>query len=129
MAKRATKVLPARKPAASRDEDSLLTRSAESLGRVIGSLQRQMQGTTKRLSNAAEDAVDALPDLPQLGRGAASGTRKRTGARKTAGSAKSGGARTGATARKRAAGRKGAGAKATAARKSSRSRKTSGRSR
>lgn len=43
------KVLPARKPRdRSRDDDSLLLRSAESLGRVIGALQRQLDGVTKR---------------------------------------------------------------------------------
>ena len=67
MARRRPKVLPARK-AASRDDDSLLTRSAESLGRVIGSLQRQMQDGTKRMSTMAEDARSALPELPKLGR-------------------------------------------------------------
>ena len=30
-------------------DDSLLLRSAESLGRVIGALQRQLDGATKRL--------------------------------------------------------------------------------
>lgn len=45
------KVLPARKPRdRSRDDDSLLLRSAESLGRVIGALQRQLDGATKRLT-------------------------------------------------------------------------------
>lgn len=43
--------LPARKPGdRSRDDDSMLLRSAESLGRVIGALQRQLDGATKRLS-------------------------------------------------------------------------------
>ena len=67
MARPRPRVLPARK-AASRDDDSLLTRSAESLGRVIGSLQRQMQDGTKRMSTMAEDARSVLPDLPPLGR-------------------------------------------------------------
>src|SRR5688572_21434676 len=50
MAKR-SKQLPARKPSdRSRDDDSMLLRSAESLGRVIGALQRQLDGVTKRLS-------------------------------------------------------------------------------
>ena len=52
MAKR-RKVLPARKPRdRSRDDDSLLLRSAESLGRVIGALQRQLDEVTRRLSTA-----------------------------------------------------------------------------
>ena len=47
------KVLPARKPRdRSRDDDSLLLRSAESLGRVIGALQRQLDGATRRLSHS-----------------------------------------------------------------------------
>jgi hypothetical protein len=64
MAKRGTKTLPARKPVS--EDDSLLIRSAESLGRVIGSLQRQMQGTSARLSRAADDALQALPDVPRV---------------------------------------------------------------
>ena len=52
MAKR-SKVLPARKSRdRSRDDDSLLLRSAESLGRVIGALQRQLDGATRRLARA-----------------------------------------------------------------------------
>jgi len=51
MAKRA---LPSRKPRdRSRDEESLLLRSAESLGRVIGALQRQLDDATNRLGNGA----------------------------------------------------------------------------
>ena len=47
---RQSKVLPARKPRdRSRDDDSLLLRSAESLGRVIGALQRQLDSATRRL--------------------------------------------------------------------------------
>ena len=129
MAKRETKVLPARKSAASRDDDSLLIRSAESLGRVVGSLQRQMQGTTKRMSSVAEDAMDALPKMPQLGRRATGGSRKGAGTRKSA-ARKSGATRKSAGTSKRAAARKTAGARKTSgARKSSRARKTSNRSR
>jgi hypothetical protein len=129
MAKRGKKVLPARKSAASRDDDSLLIRSAESLGRVIGSLQRQVQGTTKRMSSVAEDAMDALPEMPQLGRRASGGSRKGTGTRKSA-APKSGGTRKSAGTTKRAGARKTAGSRKTGgARKSSRARKTSNRSR
>jgi len=50
---RQRKVLPARKlQDRSRDDDSLLLRSAESLGRVIGALQRQLDGATRRLSHS-----------------------------------------------------------------------------
>jgi hypothetical protein len=52
MAKR-RKLIPARKPRnRSRDDDSLLLRSAESLGRVIGALQRQLDEATKRLAHS-----------------------------------------------------------------------------
>jgi hypothetical protein len=44
-----SKALPARKSQA-RDEESLLLRSAESLGRMIGTLQRQLDDAARRLS-------------------------------------------------------------------------------
>jgi hypothetical protein len=57
MAKR-RKVLPARKPRdRSRDEDSVLLRSAVSLGRVIGTLQRELEGANTRLSGTADDTT------------------------------------------------------------------------
>jgi hypothetical protein len=87
MAKRGTKVLPARKEdGAGSNDDSLLIRSAESLGRVIGSLQRQVRDSSKSLASVANDTRDALPELPRFDdlfgtpRPAA---RKRTGTRKT----------------------------------------------
>jgi hypothetical protein len=49
MAKGKKRTLPARK--ASRNDDSLLIRSAESLGRVIGSLQRQVRGVVPTVGN------------------------------------------------------------------------------
>ena len=52
------KLLPARKPRdRSRDEASVLLRSAESLGRVIGTLQRQLNTVTKRRASTADDIV------------------------------------------------------------------------
>lgn len=60
------RALPARKPRdRSRDDDSLLLRSAESLGRVIGALQRQLDGATKRLSYppANGDSSTARPRM------------------------------------------------------------------
>lgn len=69
MAKR-DKLLPARKP---REDDSLLLRSAESLGRMIGSLQRQLDDVTKRVSGDA-----AAKGLTQ----AKSAARKTAGRRK-----------------------------------------------
>lgn len=65
MAKR-SKALPARKSARSRDDDSVLIRTAESLGRMIGSLQRQLQDATSHMSDVGDAAIDALPELPQL---------------------------------------------------------------
>ena len=48
------KALPARKQRdRSRDDDSVLLRSAESLGRLIGLLQRQLDTATRRLSTDA----------------------------------------------------------------------------
>ena len=41
------KILPARRP---RQDESLLLRSAESLGRMIGSLQRQLDDATRKLA-------------------------------------------------------------------------------
>ena len=37
----------------SQDEDSILLRSAESIGRVIGTLQRQLDGARNRLADVA----------------------------------------------------------------------------
>ena len=82
MAKRA---LPSRKPRdRSRDDESLLLRSAESLGRVIGSLQRQLDGATKRLSATASDAWDTFPSLAGE-KAARRGTKKRSATAKRAG--------------------------------------------
>lgn len=95
------RVLPARKRRdRSQDDESLLIRSAESLGRVIGSLQRQLDGATRRLSETADDVMDRMPDIPIVGPGEVrkgiakrkkknSGTRKRV-ARKSAAPARSG---------------------------------------
>jgi hypothetical protein len=70
MAKR-KKVLPARKPRdRSRDDESLLMRSAESLGRMIGTLQRQLDGATKSVKRAT-------------GAGKTTATRKRTARKAT----------------------------------------------
>jgi hypothetical protein len=54
MAKR-RKAPPARKPREAQvEEPSLLLRSAESLGRVIGALQRQLDDATRQLGNGAD---------------------------------------------------------------------------
>jgi hypothetical protein len=80
MAKR-KKVLPARKQDRSRDDESLLMRSAETLGRMIGTLQRQLDGATK----AAKKATGARQTTATRNRTArkTTPTRKRT-ARKSA---------------------------------------------
>lgn len=57
------RLLPARKP---REDESLLLRSAETLGRMIGSLQRQLDDATRRLSgndgNGAAKGFRMTPD-------------------------------------------------------------------
>jgi len=55
----------------SRDDESLLLRSAESLGRMIGSLQRQLDIATGRLARSKRN-----------------GTSRKSGAAKTRGSAR-----------------------------------------
>lgn len=85
------RALPSRKPRdRSRDDESLLLRSAESLGRVIGALQRQLDSATKRLAataNGARDAMTALPGEKATRRGTKvkkrSATKKGAGAKKT----------------------------------------------
>jgi hypothetical protein len=41
----------------SRDDESLLLRSAESLGRMIGSLQRQLDAATGRVPNSKPEGL------------------------------------------------------------------------
>ena len=61
------KVLPARKLRdRSGDDESLLLRSAESLGRVIGTLQRQLDDATRRLSGTAGAALDQMPSVREI---------------------------------------------------------------
>jgi hypothetical protein len=59
------------KAADAREEDSLLLRSAESLGRVIGALQRQLDGATRRLADTAD-----LFDQERTTPGRSPGSRK-----------------------------------------------------
>ncbi len=81
MAKRKT-VLRARKSSdRSRDDDSLLLRSAESLGRVIGALQRQLDGATRRLAGSGGNGL-AQPRRPRAARKGAATKRKRSAATK-----------------------------------------------
>jgi hypothetical protein len=51
------KMLPARRQR-DRGESSVLLRSAESLGRVIGLLQRQLDGPSTRVSNKADTPTE-----------------------------------------------------------------------
>jgi hypothetical protein len=76
------KVLPARKRHDDHpgDDDSLLLRSAESLGRVIGALQRQLDGATKRLSYV--DGDGGTPN-GQSRRSAPNGQSRRSGKSKS----------------------------------------------
>jgi hypothetical protein len=86
MAKRA---LPSRKPRdRSRDDESLLLRSAESLGRMIGSLQRQLEGATKRLSATASEAWETIPLPPDRPTATRRGTKKRSAVSQAAGARK-----------------------------------------
>jgi hypothetical protein len=109
--------LPSAKTPDARDDESLLLRSAESLGRVIGALQRQLDGATRRLADTADmfdqerttparspgsrkrrsgtsksKGVSSQPVRAQAGNGAAkrkaAGSSKRAASKKTAGSQK-----------------------------------------
>ena len=53
------RLLPAR--AREAVDDSVLIRSAETLGRMIGTLQRQLDGTTRRVSSALDDSDRRVP--------------------------------------------------------------------
>jgi hypothetical protein len=109
-------MLPARKMRdRSRDDDSLLLRSAESLGRVIGALQRQLDGATKRLSDTAGEALDQLPSIREIAdtvTASTTSTKRRTSpraAKKTTGrksTAAKKGSRKQAPSRKRASSKK-----------------------
>jgi hypothetical protein len=82
----ARKTIPARPSRdRSRDDESLLLRSAESLGRMIGSLQRQLDVATGRLSGSKTDGrVNANEKRSATAKSGASnsrgGARKRSGA-------------------------------------------------
>ena len=117
MAKR-KKVLPARKQRdRSREDESLLIRSAESLGRMIGSLQRQLDGAGKRVSEAADDVMGSLPDIP-LGGGSGTKTTRKSNKKTTARTKKTG-------ARKRSAGKATAGTRKTGSSRTQRTTKSS----
>ena len=119
MAKR-DRVLPARKQRdRSREDETLLTRSAESLGRMIGSLQRQLDGAGKRISETADDVMENLPDIPF---GSGRDVSRRSGAKAKRKKTKKRASGTTKTAtRKRSAGKRTAAARKTG---SSRKRRT-----
>ena len=90
----ARKSIPAHPPRdRSRDDESLLLRSAESLGRMIGSLQRQLDAATGRIAASKPDGAGRKNSGAK--RSAKSGTTKSGGARKRSGAGKT-------SARKRA---------------------------
>jgi hypothetical protein len=108
MAKR-KKALPALKRNRPRDDESLLLRSAESLGRIIGALQRQLDSATKRLSDSGGDPYNETtprhadrsprPRRRTSGHRAASRQAARPGPSRTRGSRKAPGPK-GAAAKK-----------------------------
>jgi hypothetical protein len=122
------KTLPARRQRA--DDESLLIRSAESLGRMIGTLQRQLDGATKVLNSSGGSASKATMDDDNAA-GTRQGTRKAAAARSTraARSTGKGTGRSGATKVKSTADRKSTRASKSAAAKKSGGRSRSGASR
>lgn len=89
MARKTTSAQTARER--SRDDESLLLRSAESLGRMIGSLQRQLDIATGRLSGSKPN-----------GTGRKKTAARRQGMKAKNGAAARGGARTKSAPRKSA---------------------------
>jgi hypothetical protein len=85
------KALPVRRPP-ERFDDSALLRSAEALGRMIGALQRQLDGAARRLSRStAAKATSGAPLHRSNGNGAVAVKQRKSvkaGARATARSAK-----------------------------------------
>ena len=71
-----SKALPARKVQA-RDEESLLLRSAESLGRMIGRLQRQLDEVASRLSMS--DSASMKRSRPKFHPASANGASRAAG--------------------------------------------------
>jgi hypothetical protein len=129
------KTLPARRQRDALD-DSVLIRSAESLGRMIGSLQRQLDGASKKVSGTASAArltgVEGheagnksrpAAKTAELGRRSLGGGGSRKASRVSTGNAK-GGSKSGATKVRSTADRK-----TKRASKSAAAKKTAGRSR
>ena len=111
-------------------EDALLIRSAESLGRMIGSLQRQLDGASRTLSGGRALRMFGIDGrgngaAPRVAKAADAKPRKKAGA---AGVAKSGG-KSGATKVRSTADRKSKRASKSAAAKTTAGRARSGASR
>ena len=88
MAKR-RKALPARPLMdGAGEEHSLLLRSAESLGRVIGALQRQLDDATKRLSLDGHDGAGLRANTPAMPRPSRSPKQAKTAASRNGGKKK-----------------------------------------
>jgi hypothetical protein len=81
MAKQGRRVLPARKQTP--DRDTLLIRSAESLGRIIGSLQRQIYGANRGTSSNVGEAGNGAPRARGTRSTASTGSRKSAASRKS----------------------------------------------
>ena len=77
------KTLPARRTPGM--DDSLLIRSAESLGRMIGSLQRQLDGASKKLNSGVQSLTGEEDDGIRAPSATATTSirKKKTAARKT----------------------------------------------
>ena len=68
------KAIPGRK---ARDEESLLLRSAESLGRMIGLLQRQLDGAARSMAATTGDALSEIGNGNGVAVRGASGTPRK----------------------------------------------------
>jgi len=84
MAKKTIPAYPSRDR--SRDDESLLLRSAESLGRMIGSLQRQLDVATGRLASAKPNGSGKKNAGAKRSMKAKSGTTTARGKARTASS-------------------------------------------
>ncbi len=71
------KVLQARRQR-TRSEGSVLLRSAESLGRMIGSLQRQLDNAARRLGHSVDNAADRSNPSGNNGHTGKAAKRERT---------------------------------------------------
>ena len=98
MAKR-RKAPPARPPVngagveGAGEEHSLLLRSAESLGRVIGALQRQLDDATRRLSPNGHKGAKGAAKASRKRKTSGGAATKKAGARKSTMSKRKGAAR------------------------------------